>query len=153
MPETPEVIIVNMPPEWVQWLGNIGIFIFGLSVAVIAIVVVKLAGQVGQTLEEMHSIVEKDVHRDIMPNVTAITRNLKTISDDAAETTHNVTGTVNRVSNVVGGVASRLESPAIKAVGVLSGIMAGAKALRGGKDKEVVVVQKKRGGLFGRGKK
>ena len=148
-----EVVVTNMAPVWVQYLGSIGLFIFGLATAVIAIVVVKLSGQIGKTLEEMHSIVEQDVHRDIMPNVTAITKNIKTISDDAAETTHNVTGTVNRVSHVVGGVAGRLESPAIRAVGILSGVLAGAKALRGGKEKEVVVIQKKRGGILGLGKK
>ena len=149
-----EIVVTNMPPVWVQWLGSIGLFIFGLAVAVIAMVVVKLAGQIGKTLEEMHSIVEQDVHRDIMPSVTAITKNIKTITDDAAETTHNVTGTVNRVSNVVAGVTSRLESPAIRAVGLLSGVLAGARAVRGNKAKEeVVVVKKKRGGILGFGKK
>jgi hypothetical protein len=147
-----EVVVTNLPPTWVLWLGYFGLFLFGLAAIIIAAVVAKLAGQVSQTLQEMHSIVERDVHRDIMPNVAAITKNLKTISDDAAETTHNVTGTVNRVSHVVGGVASRLESPAIKAVGVLSGVLAGARALRGGKEKEVAV-KKKRGGIFGLGKK
>lgn len=148
-----EVVVTNMAPVWVQYLGSIGLFIFGLATAVIAIVVVKLSGQIGQTLEEMHSIVEQDVHKDIMPNVTAITKNIKTISDDAAQTTHNVTGAVDRVSHVVSGVAGKLESPAIRAVGVLSGLMAGARALKGQKQPEVVVVEKKRGGLFGLGKK
>ena len=147
-----DVVVTNLPPVWILWLGYLGLFIFGVASAAIAIVLVKLAGQIGQTLEEMHSIIEQDVHRDIMPNVTAITRNIKTISDDAATTTHSVTGTVNRVSNVVGGVAGRLESPAIRAVGVLSGVLAGARALRGHK-KDEVVVTKKRGGLFGFGKK
>jgi hypothetical protein len=148
-----EVVVSNLPPTWVLWLGYFGLFLFGLAAIIIAAVVVKLAGQVGQTLQEMHSIIEKDVHRDIMPNVTAITKNIKTISDDAAETTHNVTGAANRVSHIVGSVAGRLESPAIRAVGVLSGVLAGARALRGGKQKDVVVVQKKRGGIFGLGKK
>jgi uncharacterized protein YoxC len=145
-----EVVVSNLPPVWVLYLGYLGLFIFGIATAVIAVVVVKLSGQIGQTLDEMHSIIEKDVHRDIMPNVTAITKNIKTISDDAAETTHNVTGTVNRVSNVVSGVTGRLESPAIRAVGVLSGVMAGARALKGGKQKEVVVVQPQKRGFFGR---
>jgi hypothetical protein len=148
-----EVVVSNLPPTWVLWLGYFGLFLFGLAAIIIAAVVVKLAGQVGQTLQEMHSIIEKDVHRDIMPNVAAITKNIKTISDDAAETTHNVTGAANRVSHIVGSVAGRLESPAIRAVGVLSGVLAGARALRGGKQKDVVVVQKKRGGIFGLGKK
>lgn len=145
-----EVVVSNLPPTWVLYLGYLGLFIFGLATAAIAAVLVKLSGQIGKTMEEMHSIIEQDVHRDIMPNVTAITKNIKTISDDAAETTHNVTGTVNRVSNVVGGVAGRLESPAIRAVGVLSGVLAGARALKGNKQKEVVVVQPKKRGFFGR---
>jgi uncharacterized protein YoxC len=149
-----EVVVTNLPPAWVFYVGYFGLLIFGVATAVIAVVLVKLSGQIGKTLEEMHSIVEQDVHRDIMPNVTAITKNLKTISDDAAETTHSVTGTVNRVSNVVGGVAGRLESPAIRAVGVLSGVLAGARALKGSKREEVVVVEtKKRGGFLGLGKK
>jgi hypothetical protein len=149
-----ETVVTNLPPTWLLWLGPIGMILFGLSTAVIAAVVVKLAGQISQTLQEMHSIIEHDVHRDIMPNVTAITKNIKTISDDAAATTHSVTTTVHRVSNVVGGVAGRLESPAMRAVGLISGVLAGARAVRGSKAKEeVVVVKKKRGGIFGLGKK
>lgn len=150
-----EVVVTNLPPTWLLWLGPIGMILFGISTAAIAVVVVKLCGQISQTLEEMHSIVEQDVHRDIMPNVTAITKNIKTISDDAAATTHNVTTTVNRVSHVVGGVVGKVESPAMRAVGLLSGVLAGARVMRAGKkEKEVVVVKdKKRGGLLGLGKK
>ena len=148
-----EVFISNLPPVWVQWLGNIGLFLFGLAMVVIAIKLVGLFGQLSQTLEEVNKIVEEDVHRDMMPDVKAITKNVKTISDDAASATHSVTGTVSRVSNVVSSVTNKLESPAIKAVGTISGIVAGARALSGNK-KEVVVVQpKKGGGLLGFRKK
>jgi uncharacterized protein YoxC len=145
----PEITIVNMPPVWVQWLGDIGLFLFGLAMVAIAIKVVGVLGQVGETLAEVNKIVEEDVHRDMMPDVKAITRNVKQISDDAASTTHNVTGTVNRVSNVVGSVAGKLESPAIRAVGTITGIMAGMRAISGGKKEEIVIEPKKRGGILG----
>lgn len=132
-------------------MGYLGLFLFGAATVAIAIVLIRLMGQVSVLMDEVNEMVQKDVHRDIMPNVTAITANIKTISDDAAETTTNVTGTVNKVSAVVGGIANKVESPAIKAVGVLSGVMAGARVLRGQKD--APVEKKKRGGLFGMGKK
>jgi uncharacterized protein YoxC len=145
----PEITIVNMPPVWVQWLGDIGLFLFGLAMVAIAIKVVGVLGQVGETLAEVNKIVEEDVHRDMMPDVKAITRNVKQISDDAASTAHNVTGTVNRVSHVVGSVAGKLESPAIRAVGTITGIMAGMRAISGGKKEEIVIEPKKRGGILG----
>ena len=145
-----EVVVSNLPPVWVLYLGYLGLFLFGVASVAIAVVLIKLVGQVSQLMDEVNDMVEKDVHRDIMPNVTAITRNIKTISDDAAETTTNVTGTVNKVSHVIGGVAGKLESPAIKAVGVMSGVLAGARALRG--QKEPQKAEKKRGGFFGRKK-
>lgn len=143
-----EVVISNLPPVWVQWMGNIGLLLFGVAMVAIAIKVVGVLGQVGETLNEVNKIVQEDVHRDMMPDVKAITKNVKQISDDAASTTHNVTGTVNRVSNVVGSVAGKLESPAIKAVGTVTGIMAGMRAL-GGKKETIVVEPKKRGGILG----
>lgn len=145
----PEITIVNMPPVWVQWLGDIGLFLFGLAMVAIAIKVVGVLGQVGETLSEVNKIVADDVHRDMMPDVKAITKNVKQISDDAASTAHNVTGTVNRVSNVVGSVAGKLESPAIRAVGTITGIMAGMRAFSGSKKEEIVIEPKKRGGILG----
>ena len=144
-----EVVISNLPPVWVQWLGNIGLLLFGLAMVAIAVAALGLKGQIAIMLEEINKIVKEDVHRDMMPDVKAITKNVKTISDDAAATTHNVTGAVNKVSHVVGSVATKLESPAIKAVGAVSGILAGARALRGHKSQQVVVIPKKRGGLLG----
>ena len=144
-----QVEITNLAPVWVQWIGNIGLFLFGLAMVAIAIAVLGLKGQVALMLQEVQKIIEEDVHRDMMPDVKAITKNVKSISDDAATTTHSVTGTVTRVSNVVGSVAGKLESPAIKAVGTITGILAGARALSGNKHRDVVVIPKKRGGLLG----
>ena len=144
-----EVVISNLPPVWVQWLGNIGLFLFGLAMVFIAVKLVDVLSQASEMMNEVNKIVKEDVHRDMMPDVKAITKNVKTISDDAAATTHNVTGAVNKVSHVVGSVAGKLESPAIKAVGTITGIMAGARALGGNRNKEIVVVQKKRGGFLG----
>lgn len=142
------VIISNLPPVWVQWLGNLGLFLLGAGVMTIALILLKLRGildDVKAMTDETKKTVE-DAYRDMMPDVKAITKNVKTISDDAASATHNVTGTVNRVSNVVTSVTNKLESPAIKAVGTISGIMAGARVLSGNKQD---VQPKKRGGLGG----
>jgi len=144
-----EVVISNLPPVWVQWLGNIGLFLFGLAMVFIAVKLVDVLSQASEMMNEVNKIVKEDVHRDMMPDVKAITKNVKTISDDAAATTHNVTGAVNKVTHVVCSVAGKLESPAIKAVGTLTGIMAGARALKGNKHQDYIVVPKKRGGFLG----
>lgn len=144
-----EVFISNLPPVWVQWMGNIGLFLFGVAMILIAVKLVGVLGQVGETLNQVNKIVEEDVHRDMMPDVKAITRNVKTISDDAANTTQNVTGTVNRVTHVVSSVTTKLESPAIRAVGTITGIMAGARALGGSNHNKNSSPARKRGGLFG----
>jgi hypothetical protein len=82
----------------------------------------------------------------IFQNMEDTSNNVSKISKDAAATTHNVTGAVNRVSNLVGSAANRVESPIIRAVGLASGIVAASRSMRG--KKKTVVVEKKRG-LFG----
>lgn len=143
-----EVFISNLPPVWVQWMGNIGLFLFGVAMILIAVKLVGVLGQVGETLSQVNKIVEEDVHRDMMPDVKAITKNVKTISDDAAGTAQNITGTVNRVTHVISSVTTKLESPAIRAVGTVTGIMAGARALSSNDPKKSPPTRK-RGGLFG----
>jgi predicted hydrolase (HD superfamily) len=90
--------------------------------------------------------IKNQLTQDIVPTVAATLRNVEKMSTDAAATTHNVTGAMNRVSNLVGAASSRLESPIIRAVGLASGLLAAGKAVRGGK--KTVVVEKKRKGLF-----
>ncbi len=148
-----EVVISNLPPVWIQWLGNIGLFLLGAGVMFIAVILFKLRSVLSH-IDEMtasaQQMIQDDVQRDMMPDVKAITKNVKQISDDAASTAHNVTGTVNRVSNVVGSVAGKLESPAIRAVGTITGIMAGMRAFSGSNNKQDIVIEsKKRGGILG----
>lgn len=133
-------------PMWPLWLIAGSQIVFALAMIILAIVLLLLMKQMLAILQEMRSIVENDVHKDIMPQVTAITKNVKTISDDAAQTSRHVTGTVNRVSHVVDAVTQKMESPVIKTVGVVSGVLAGARALSGDKKSEK---EKKRGGLLG----
>lgn len=140
--------IANWPmvPLWLIAGSQI---VFALAMIILAGVLLAMMKQMIGILEETRSIVENDVHKDIMPQVTATMKNVKTMSDDAAQTTHHVTNTVNRVSGVVDAVAQKLESPVVKSVGLISGVIAGARALSGGKDKTVIVKEKKRGGLLG----
>ncbi|RYX84580.1 hypothetical protein EON83_09530 [bacterium] len=90
--------------------------------------------------------IKNQLTQDIVPTVAKTLRNVEKMSDDAAATTHNVTGAVNRVSNLVGAASTRLESPLIRAVGLASGLLAAGRAVRTGK--KTVVVEKKRKGLF-----
>lgn len=123
---------------WVQIFSGIALAICGAIVAVIAW---NMLG----TLKEIRSMVENEVRKDLLPSVTNTMKNVEKISADAAETTHNVTGTVNKVSNVVSAATTKLESPIIKVVGIVSGIAAasrGAKKAGGGEGK-------KKRGFFG----
>ena len=90
--------------------------------------------------------IKNQLTQDIVPTVASTLRNVEKMSTDAAATTHNVTGALNRVSNLVGAASSRLESPLIRVVGLASGLFAAGRAVRGGK--KTVVVEKKRKGLF-----
>jgi uncharacterized protein YoxC len=148
-----ETTVVNLPPEWIMWLGCIGMFLFGLGTMVIAIAVFMLRNQVSSLLGDAKQMTEETTRQlpSMLTSVNGTLKNVKSMSDDAETTVHNVTGTVNRVSHVVGSVAGRMESPVIRAVGALTGVMAGMKALRGNQ-KEVVVEKvetKKRGKRFG----
>ncbi len=90
--------------------------------------------------------IKNQLTKDIVPTVASTLRNVEKMSVDAAATTHNVTGALNRLSNLVGAASSRLESPIIRVVGMASGLMAAGRAVRGGK--KTVVVEKKRKKLF-----
>lgn len=143
-----EVFISNLPPVWVQWMGNIGLFLFGIAMVLIAVKLVGVLTQLGETLGQVNKIIEEDVHRDMMPDVKAITKNVKTMSDDAANTAQHITGTVDRVTHVISSVTTKLESPTIRAVGAITGMMAGARALSSNKPTNSPPTRK-RGGLFG----
>ena len=145
-------VVSNMPPAWPFVVIAISQIVFAAAMGVVAFVLIGLMKELMQIVKELQSIVRDDVHRDIMPSVTATLKNVKEISDDAKVTTHNVTGTVNRVSHVTSSVVGRLESPLVRSVGVLTGVAAGVRALTGGGHKEVVVqteAPKRRGGLIG----
>ncbi len=125
-------------PTWVIWavgLSSAIQVISGVFVVVIAAILAYVLLQIKGDLAE------------IVKNLNATTKNVEKISTDAADTTHNVTGAVNRVSNLVGSAASRVESPLIRAVGLASGVVAASRSMRG--KKTVVVEKKKKGGLFG----
>ena len=90
--------------------------------------------------------IKNQLTQDIVPTVASTLRNVEKMSVDTAATTHNVTGALNRLSNLVGAAANRLESPIIRVVGMASGLLAASRAVRGGK--KTVIVEKKRKKLF-----
>ncbi|BCM91623.1 hypothetical protein IAD21_03498 [Abditibacteriota bacterium] len=125
-------------PSWVViavGIANIIQIFAALVTIILGLVVVVILLQIKNQLTQ-----------DIVPTVASTLRNVEKMSVDAAASTHNVTGAVNRVSNLVGAASSRLESPLIRAVGLASGLLAAGRAVRGGK--KTVVVEKKRKGLF-----
>jgi len=144
MPPT-ETVVTNLP-TFAIWLVAISQLLFAAATLAIAFVLIKLLKQLQDTLAHVDGIAseaEKQVP-GMMNSVSGTLKNVKEISDDARGTTHNVTGAVNRVSSVVSSVANRLESPVVKGVGALAGVMAGARALRGSKKEVVKETDKKR---------
>lgn len=130
-------------PTWVVYM--VGIANFFQIFSALALVALGVVG-VGILLQ-IKGIVSDELRKEILPSVAGTLKNVEKISTDAADTTHNVTATANRISNLVGSAVNRLESPAIKAVGLVSGIVAASRSVRGQK---TVVVEKKRKGLFGK---
>ena len=128
----------NIPSWVVIVVGIANLFQIFSALAIVALGVVGVG-----ILLQIKSIVTEELRKDILPSVSGTLKNVEKISTDAADTTHNVTATANRVSNLVGSVANRLESPVIKAVGLASGVLAATRSVRG-QNKTVYVEKKKR---------
>ena len=141
-----ETVVTNLP-VWTLWVIAISQIIFALSTAAIAVAAIAVFGQVKQLLQDTGKTLDEVNKKmpSMMGSVDATLGNVKAISDDAKKTAHQVTGAVNKVADVTHSVATRLESPLVKSVGIISGLVAGARALRGGK--RTVVVEQKRGFL------
>ncbi len=143
-PDFPTNVTINNFPSWTMWVIAGSQIIFGVGTFVLAIIAALLFGQVRQMVGEVQKHMPS-----MMNSVDDSLKNAKTISDDASSTIHSVTGTVTKVSNVVGTVAGRMESPVIRAAGALAGVAAGLRSV--GRKKEVVVdsdvkvVRRKRG--------
>lgn len=135
-------------PAWIVYTVGISNVVLALGMLLVGIVLALLCKQILALLIEVQKMLQEDVRRDLMPSVSGTLKNVEKISKDAADTTHNVTGAVNRVSNLVGAASNKLESPIIRAVGMASGLLAASRAVKGnGKTK--VVVEKKRKGFLG----
>ena len=147
-------------PSWViicVGLANL-IQIFSSAVMlvlgiVVLVALLQLKAEIAAVVADVRSMVrEVDRHVPSMLNSADETmKNVKGISDDARSTTHNVTSAVDRVSHLVAAVSTKMESPAIKLVGVVSGLAAGLKVVGGRKgDKaEKAEPAAKRRGLLG----
>ena len=135
-----EVTVSNLPGAAI-WI----IAISQLLLAVGVIAVLALFGsQVVAILKEVKGMVE-DMRRDAMPEVKATLKNVKTISDDAARTTHNVTTAADKVAGLVSTLITRFESPAVRMAGMLTGVVAGARAAKHAKSDD----RNKKGGKRG----
>lgn len=143
-----EVTLANFP-NWTMYVIAISLVVFAISTALIAFAAMALFGELKTQVAELGKVTDEINKKmpSMMSNVDATVGNVKKMSDDARVTTSNVTGAVDKVSHLAGSVAGRLESPLVKSVGVLSGVLAGARALRG--HKKTIVVEKRRG-FFGR---
>ena len=134
-------------PGWVViGIGLASYFLIAAAAMVVALGVygLKILGSILQTVLTTQDMVDKELRRELLPIVTSTMKNVERMSDDAADTTHNVTSAANRVANLVGSAANRIESPLIKAVGIGSGLLAAGRAIKGDK-KPTVIVEKKRG--------
>ena len=121
-----------------------------LGVIVVGILL-QLKGDISALMADVRSMVrEVDRHVPSMLNSADETmKNVKGISDDARSTTHNVTHAVDKVTHLVSAVSTKVESPAIKLVGALTGIAAGMKVMGGRKGAEKDAAPPKRRGLLG----
>ncbi len=140
-------------PSWVVTsIGIASIFLILACIAIVAIGVVSIAIllSIKSQIFTIEDIVNKELRKDILPSVTSTMKNVERMSNDAADTTHNVTSAANRVANLVGSAANRIESPLIKAVGIGSGLLAAGRAIKGNDRKPTVIVEKKGRGFRGK---
>lgn len=142
--DSQQMVISNLP-VWTMWVVAIAQIIFAVATLAIAVVLLKLVGQLIDTTKELNRHLP-----GMMNDVGGTLTNVKIMSDDAQKTVKHVSNSVNHVSNVVTSVATKMESPLIKSVGMAAGIAAGAKTFFGSKKKSK---EDKKGGRFGYGKK
>lgn len=135
-----EVTVTNLPGAAI-WIIAISQLL--LAVGVIAVLAMFGMQAVG-ILKDIRAMIE-DMRRDAMPEVKATLKNVRTITDDAARTTHNVTTAADKVAGVVSTVVTRVESPAVRVAGLLAGVVAGARATKGAKSDD----KSKKGGKRG----
>ena len=135
-------------PNWVvNSIGVASIFVVltGIVLIILGIIGIFILLSIKSQIFTIEDIVNKELRRDLLPTLTATAKNVERMSDDAADTTHNVTAAANRVANLVGSAANRIESPLIKAVGIGSGLLAAGRAIKGNDKKPTIIVEKKRG--------
>ena len=140
-------------PGWVVTsIGIASIFLILACIAIVGIGVVSIAIllSIKSQIFTLEDIVNKELRKDILPSVTGTMKNVERMSSDAADTTHNVTAAANRVANLVGSAANRIESPLIKAVGIGSGLLAAGRAIKGNDKKPTIIVEKKGRGFRGK---
>ena len=135
-------------PNWVvNSIGVASIFVVltGIVLIILGVIGIFILLSIKSQIFTIEDIVNKELRRDLLPTLTATAQNVERMSDDAADTTHNVTAAANRVANLVGSAANRIESPLIKAVGIGSGLLAAGRAIKGNDKKPTIIVEKKRG--------
>jgi uncharacterized protein YoxC len=148
-----QVEVANVPVV-ALWIIAGAQIVFALAVAVIAFVLISL---MKSTLGEVKEILAdvKAMERELKGRMPRHCENVDGMVNDVAGTTHKGTAVVNQVLNVVGAVVGRLESPLVKSAGVLAGLAAGLRAVRGANNREREVIierDSKRRGSLGRKK-
>ena len=134
-----EITVSNLPSAAI-WIVAISQLV--LALGVIAVLALFGSQAIG-ILKDVRSMVE-DIRRDTMPHVNGTLKNVETISTDAARTTGKATRTADNVIDLANKVVTRMESPTVKVAGLLSGVIAGARAARGKKSED-----KEKGGKRG----
>ena len=140
-------------PNWVvNSIGVASIFVVltGIVLIILGVIGIFILLSIKSQIFTIEDIVNKELRRELLPTLTATAKNVERMSDDAADTTHNVTAAANRVANLVGSAANRIESPLIKAVGIGSGLLAAGRAIKGNDRKPTIIVEKKKGGFRGK---
>ena len=140
-------------PNWVvNSIGVASIFVVltGIVLIILGVIGIFILLSIKSQIFTIEDIVNKELRRELLPTLTATAKNVERMSDDAADTTHNVTAAANRVANLVGSAANRIESPLIKAVGIGSGLLAAGRAIKGNDKKPTIIVEKKGRGFRGK---
>ena len=143
--EAQQVIVQNLPPTPVLWAGYIGMFLIGVAAMIVAIALLPILAQIKGMLGDVRGQLP-----ELLNLGKATLGNVKVMSDDVKGTTHQATNVANRVLHLATSIVERLESPIVKSVGILTGLAAGLRALKGGNSKEKVVVVDKKRGFLGR---
>ena len=121
------IVITNYPSVWVFWFGYSGFLLFAVALGILAYLGMRLMRQVSK-LNKTADALQRNIDRDVMPNVNAINANVDKISSEIESTKTNVTDAAEKVTHLVEEVRS---SPTFQIAGTISSLVTAARILRG----------------------